>query len=226
MRLMLRVDDIGWRPHNEIDSKLVLARAFHAILDDRPYLAGVIPGILDADGLAWIRSKPSGMTVALHGWKHETGMDGGGCEFEGMGTALCNYLLERGLSLIGPVSDFIPPQNATTPELLGACRRQGLRVWGQPCTSETPLPPEEKDFGTFISAWVPLYGATKWRIAEDRPAILDVLSGMVEHDGAAIVTIHLTWEAGLSRSLDGVRQFADQYGDRLITPDQYLESFE
>lgn len=225
MKLVLRVDDVGLIPHGGQDRGLELAKRFHDAMDGLPYLTAVIPGILDRSGVEWIRSRPARMTVALHGWTHAKGMSGGECEYQGMGRGMCIYALERGLGILGDgILDFVPPWNATTPELLGACRRVGLnRIWGQPYASERPFPPEPKDFGLFIPSWIPLYGATAWRMADDRPALLDVLPAV--GDVTAVMVLHITWEASFSKTFDGVKRLIAEYGDTFISPEEYTRPY-
>jgi len=228
MKICLRVDDVGLRPEGERDAELQLARKLHGIMDGRPYLAAVIAGILDAEGASWVRSEPPGMTTGLHGWTHELGMNGGECEFEGMGAGLSIMLIEQGLARIQgerPIVDFVPPRNALTDDLLAVCRRQGLtRVWGQPFDNG-PFRPDQKYFGIFMPSWVPLYGATRWRVGNPpRAPVLDVLKNHgAEEDFIAIVVLHLTWEASFSPTLQGMRELVERYGNCLVTPERYIK---
>ncbi len=224
MRICVRVDDIGFRPHYELDDGLEMAQEFHAAMRGHPYLAGAIPGILDNGGAAWMRSRPVGMTAAMHGWRHCPGAMGGACEFEGMSRDECAGLLRQALGVLGPVRDFIPPRNAVTDELLDACALEGLsRVWGQPYAAEDPYPPEPSRCGRFVPSWLPLYGATRWRMADDRIPVLDALDTLNERDGTFPVVLHITWEASLSHwSFDGVGELIRRFGDRMISPDEYM----
>jgi hypothetical protein len=224
MKFCVRIDDIGFRPHYELDAELCLAQALHKIFAGRPYLAAVIPGILDDVGADWIRSRPENMTPALHGWKHAKGVSGADSEFENMDEGLCRSLIEQGLQIINRVIDFVPPFNAVTPELLNACSAKGLAtVWGQPYDSPRPFPPELKPWGIYVPSWLPTYGLTLWRASDVRRPVCEVMRENLQGEGVAVVVLHLTWEASFSPELRGVRALIDEFGDQLISPEQYIK---
>jgi len=233
MKFCVRIDDIGFRPHYELDAELCLARRLHEIFGGRPYLAAVIPGILDDVGGDWIRSRPESMTPALHGWMHAKGISGEDNEFENLAEIQCLSLIDQGLRIINgtpagieisrPVIDFVPPFNAVTPELLNACSKKGLmRIWGQPYASPQPFLPERKPWGIYVPSWLPTYGLTLWRSSDIRRALLEALRENLNADGVAVIVLHLTWEASFSPELRGIRALVDEFGDRLISPDQYI----
>jgi hypothetical protein len=228
MRFCIRIDDIGFRPHYELDAELCLAQRLHEVFSGRPYLSAIIPGILDDVGQDWIRSRPAGMTPALHGWKHDMGARGGHNEFEEMPEPACLALLDQGLRLIHrddtpPVVDFVPPFNAVTPELLKACAGTGLkRVWGQPYASPQPLSPERRPWGVFIPSWLPSYGISLWRASDERRSVVEVMRENSKSGNVFVVVLHLTWEASFSPELRGVRAILEEFGDDLISPDQYV----
>jgi hypothetical protein len=226
MNFCIRIDDIGLRPHSGKDAGLLLARKMHEVMSGVPYLAGVIPGILDASGAKWIRSQPEGMTIALHGWDHSVGCNGSQNEFEELGFSTCCSMLSRGLRIIEgakPIVDFIPPFNAVTDELLLACRRSGLRnVWGQPYASSHPYRPERKLWGIYMPSWTPLYGMTLWNVP-DRGPVIDKLRAMKTSREIAIVVLHLTWEASFSDELKGLKALVTELRPQIVSPHKYIE---
>ncbi len=221
MKLCLRVDDFGLFTDKRPDEDLELAHRFHEAMRGFPYLAGIVPGFLSTEAKEWLWSRPEGMMPAVHGWKHQPSSNGVESEFHDFDYWYCRRLLTKGKQIIGDsVVDFIPPWNAL-PELLAmACCDEGLeRVWVAPAEAFTP--PVLTEFGWRIPAWLPGYCATAWRMSEARPSLIDVLE-RVEGDQILPVTLHITWEASFSPVFDGVRQFIDQFGICLITPDEYL----
>lgn len=224
MRLLLRVDDFGLRPDKSTDTALELARAFHEALGGLPYLAGIIPGLIGPEGRAWIRSRPRGLRVALHGWKHRLSAGGVESEFHDLDLDGCRPLLRRGQRLIGPTEDFIPPWNAAPEYLQAACAAEGLRrIWGEPRDDADPPAPERTAHGWYIPAWRPLYGATLWHMGDGRPALVDCLEAAAGRVRRAVVTLHVTWEAVYSPSFWGVARLADRYGPDLVGPEEFLE---
>jgi hypothetical protein len=221
VKLCLRVDDLGLLPDKRPDVALELARRFHEEMRRFPYLAGIVPGWLNHEARLWLRSRPAGMTPAIHGWKHLPSGNGMESEFHDLDYWDCRRLLIQAKQVIGdPVIDFIPPWNAL-PELLAmACCNQSLkRVWGSPLPELTP--PAFTDYGWWIPAWLPGYCATAWRMSEDRPSLLEVLE-TVQGDQVLPVTLHITWEASFSPTFDGVKCFVDRFGPCLISPDEYM----
>jgi hypothetical protein len=226
MNFCIRIDDIGLRPHHVKDAGLQLAQTMHSVMGGVPYLAAVIPGILDAAGAKWIRSKPEGMTIALHGWDHSIGCNGGENEFERLGLSTCCSMLSRGLRMIEgskPIIDFVPPFNAVTDELLLACRRSGINyVWGQPYASPHPYRPERKEWGIYLPSWTPLYGMTIWSIP-DRGPIIEKLRQLRKSKDVAIVVLHLTWEASFTDTLSGLKALVTEFGSQIISPHEYIK---
>lgn len=226
MKICLRIDDIGLKPRGGYDEGLAIAKLLHDSLEGRPYLAGVIPGILDPAGAEWIRSKPEGMTIALHGWRHDIGMLGGNCEFEEMSELLCMQRIEQGLKNVAldhELIDFIPPRNAVSDGMLAACKRAGLaRVWGQSYASDYPFAPEFKEYGLFIPLWTPLCGATLWRMSDTCRPVIDLLKKNAARPEAAIVCLHITWEANFSPAFRGIKELLRSFGDCIISPDEYI----
>jgi hypothetical protein len=225
MDICLRVDDIGLKPHNyeEVDEGLEIARRFHEAMSGAPYIAGIIPTRVDRDGLSWLRSKPTGMTQAIHGYRHAMGMKGEESEFEGMGPGLCIWTLERALKILTMASDFIPPRNALTDILIDACFRQGMiRIWGAPEMGSDPPKPKALEHGHVIGSWYPLYGYLDCYVPDGRAPISATLDAIADRPGAAVAVLHITWEASACPSLDSVRRFVDRHGASLITPEAYL----
>lgn len=232
MKFVIRVDDIGWtdrplpeRPLKEPDRELLIARKFHDAMGGLPYLAGVIPSTLDDAGRYWLSSRPAGMTIAMHGVYH-TRVDGVSSEFRGLNFSECGDRLINGVLKLGMATrHFIPPFNAMEPELEVALRDEEFSVvWGQ--YTELPLCPVKTPFFTFVPSFLPLYGATKWRMKEGDVILLDEIKDFVDKDGAAVITLHLPWE--LARGGDGfggVRELVDRVKDLVVSPEQYLEMY-
>jgi hypothetical protein len=229
MKLCLRVDDLGLGPDKGPDIGLEFAQRCHEEMHGLPYLGGVIPGIIGPAGIRWLRSRPVGLTVALHGWRHEYGPGGVECEFEGMEYRECRNLIRHGLDILKdvPIKDFVPPWNAAPPNLIAACADERIsRIWGEPFRTPDPPALESTSYGWFIPSWWPLYGATIWRMGEDRIPINDALRRLAWRAGAAVVTLHVTWEAAFSAKLDGVKNFVDRFGQCLISPDQLIRDYQ
>lgn len=233
MKVCLRVDDVGWtdRPiGNGIakmpDVGLALARQFHAALGGLPWLGGVIPSVLDADGREWLQSAPSGLTIAQHGTTHAVAADGVHSEYRDMSLPLIRHQIAKGRGRLGlPVTHFIPPFNALEPDLPEALYLEGFRViWGG--LSRWPTPPQPHDMGRmlFVPSWAPLYGATRWRMQEtDRP-LLQVWPEVSDWPGYAVLTLHIPWEAAKDPTFQGVRTLATMIGDVVVAPDEWLQA--
>ncbi len=232
MRLVIRVDDVGWtqeaaeeRPLKKVDVGLKLAQRFHAALGGLPWLAGVIPSALDDDGYKWLLSGPAGLTVAMHGVTHRKSQ-GVDSEFRGMTTKQCESLLTEGVERLGlPTSHFIPPFNALEPELTKALKVTGFKtVWGQ--YEHGMSPPRPMDGLTFVPSYFPLYSATLAPMGADQPPILSQFErgGLLRGPGFAVVTLHLPWEAAKcdADDFEGVRELARVAGKLVVSPDDYL----
>ena len=228
MRLCLRMDDAGWNPANEdkIDRGLELAQHCHALLHGLPYLAAVIPEAVDDAGLAWLQSKPEGMRVAMHGLDHGP-VEFRGLKMERMRERICqarNALAEV------PFEDMVLPNNQFEWGLGTACMHEGVKyLWGgghhtrtDPSTWPTPPPPYPLEDIVFVPSWKPTYAAVTGWMRDDIPPLREVLPGLLDKPGKAVLTIHITWEAGLHKDLDGIRWLADEVGPYLIPAAEYL----
>ena len=228
MQLCLRADDLGWSPHNEdkIDRGLELAQRCHALLQGLPYLAAVIPAAVDDAGLAWLQSGPEGMRVAMHGLDHSP------VEFRGLTIEACRErICEARRALAGvPIEDMVLPNNQYEWGLGIACNHEGIRnVWGGGHHTRTgpsgwPTPPEPYPLEeiVFVPSWKPTYAAVTGWMRDDIPPLRETLPALLELPGKAVLTIHITWEAGLNRDLDGIRWLADEVGPYLIPAAEYL----
>jgi hypothetical protein len=215
------------------DHGLELARRFHAAMQGIPYLGAIIPACVDADGVAWLQSRPDGLTAALHGWDHYP-PGGVRSEFHNCNLDGARALLERGRHHLGlgDLAHFVPPFNAVEEVLPEACYLEGLHyIWGggshgvaQPSDWATQPPPYPLGRVTFVPSWAPTYGATRWRMsAEGPPPLLETLPALLEREGCAVVTLHICWEAAHdAERFDGVRRLVDLIGAHVISPAQYV----
>lgn len=238
MKVCIRVDDIGWTaetafqqsPCKQPDRALSLARRFHRAMLGRPYLAGIIPRAVDEAGREWLRTRPVGMTFAQHGTSHRLAADMVRSEYRDMtGSALRDYVAVGHSALGVPteeIVDFIPPFNALEPELPDALYLEGFRrIWGAPSRWSTPPQPQWLGRCLFVPAWMPLYGATLWRMqAADRP-LIEVWPEVSTWPGYAVLTLHVPWEAAKDgwTLFDGVRRLVGLLGDAILSPSDWLK---
>jgi hypothetical protein len=231
VNFMIRVDDLGWTPDKEPDAGLDLAKRFHEAMAGLPYLGGIIPAMLDDDALAWLSSKPAGLTIALHGWDHSR-VDGVDSEFRGKDLDECREMLYRGQKRMdGPHFHLIPPFNSVEPDLPEACYLEAIRyIWGggrhdrkEPSMWATPPQPYPLGRVTFVPSWIPTYAATLWRMSEECPPLTEKLPRLLDRLGKAVITLHITWESARCDDLEGVRWLVDQIKDRVISPDEFLK---
>lgn len=230
MKLVVRVDDFGWTdrewrvPVKHRDIGLCLARRFHSALGGVPYLAAVIPSALDSGGMDWLASRPAGLTVAAHGYNHVPGTGGVHSEMHGLQYEQMRHALSLVRHVLGPTPHFVPPFNALESQQPEALWHEGFRyVWGAP--SEWPTPPEPRTIYRdlmLVPAWLPLYGASVFRMSADARPLVDVLPRVMQLPGAAVLTLHLPWEFSRDPELTGLRQLVAMIRDSVITAEQYL----
>lgn len=225
--IAIRVDDIGWTdevlrpPIKKADQGLELARRFHGAMGGAPYLAGVIPAYVDQVGIDWIRSKPDGMAVALHGWDHGANRRNDRDEFSGLSSQEIREKIAMGQARVGPTSHFIPPYNALPPALAEAIWHEDIRyIWGREVDWPTPPSPFEVDRCWMIPSWAKLYGVSKYQLSPGMPILVNMVKSIPAVP--AVLTLHIPWEASNDPSFDGVRRLIDMIRDRIVTPDQYV----
>lgn len=230
MKFVLRLDDVGWteKPEKELplkkpDGGLALAQRFCKAMGGAPWLAGVIPDALDKDGVAWLRSRPKGLTVAMHGVTHRR-VDGVDSEFRGYSRPRCTVELESGKIKLGvKTRHFIPPFNALEPELREALPVSGFSVvWGH--YSQDPQPPRQEGSITFVPSYYPLYSATLVTMGAGPAPLVDTIPYLLGRPGALVITLHLPWEAAKCDGADfeGVRELMGILGGNVISPEEYL----
>jgi hypothetical protein len=228
LNFCIRVDDFGYLPGTPkpVDKGLQLAQRFHEVMSGLPYIAGVIPACLDADGLKWLATRPIGLQIALHGWDHRM-VDGVDSEFRGLDGRGCRDRIASGqqvLNGIGCLTEhFIPPFNAIEPLLPEACYFEGIRyIWGAP--SDWPTPPQPHPMGSlmFVPSWKPLYAASLWQIGNDDRPLSGALQQIFDLPGKAVITLHITWEAAKCADFRGLLWLIDLIGDRVISPAEHL----
>jgi hypothetical protein len=228
----VRVDDIGWQSSNKRDRGLELAQKFHEAMAGQPYLAAVIPGALDRDGVDWLTSSPACVTVALHGLVHQRSEDDVASEFRGMDLEKCRNLICRGKRILEnmPIKHMVLPFNAYEPQLDEACYLEGIRwIWGGAnhstvVPSSWPTPPQPYPLGRlgFVPSWAPTYAATHWRMGADDVPLCETLPRILEWPGKCVLTLHITWEASRSRDFAGVRWLSETISNHVITIEEYL----
>lgn len=231
MKFCIRVDDIGLSnreadtvPDKLPDTGCEIAKRFHAAMSGLPYVAAVVPAALDEEGGNWIRSRPPGMTVALHGWDHST-RAGVADEFHGMSVKEMRERIDWGQKKIGPVRHYCPPFNGDEKGLYEACYHEGIRyIWGMP--SRWPTPPQPWQVYRellFIPAWRDLYGATGWKQGKDGvPPLLSTLPDYMKRDGVAVLTLHIGWQAAKNPDFSGVAAMADLIRGNVISPEDFV----
>jgi hypothetical protein len=224
----LRLDDAGWNPASEdkIDHGLSLFQRCHGLLQGLPYLAAVIPSCVDADGLAWLQSRPEGMRVAMHGLDHEP------VEFRGLTMDECRERICQGRRALTevPCGDLVLPNNQFEWGLGTACMHEGIRyLWGgghhtRTDPSDWPTPPQPYPIENviFVPSWKPTYAAVTGWMRDDIPPLREVLPDLLDWPGKAVLTVHITWEAGLHKDLEGIRWLADEIGSYIIPAAEYL----
>ena len=232
MKFCIRVDDFGWTSSGTKDPGLEMAQKYHAAMQGLPYLAAVIPSCVDGKGLAWLRSCPDALTVAMHGFNHELSGSKVASEFHDSNRAECRLRIALGKRALQnvPVAHMVLPFNAYEPDLAEACYLEGLHfIWGgsSHCEREPsrwPVPPPPYPLGrvTFVPSWEPTYAATLWRMKPtDRP-LEETLPALLDQPGKAIITLHITWEAAKCEDFKGVRWLVDLIRDRIISSEEYL----
>jgi hypothetical protein len=186
----------------------------------------VIPAALDMDGMVWLRAQPQGLTVAAHGYCHALAADNIASEFHDLDLDEMRELLCLAQSVVGPTVHFVPPFNAIAGSTqCHALWHEGFRyVWGEPSSWPTPPEPTElfRDL-LLICAWLPLYGASTFRMTTDSRPLTEVVPRALQLPGAAVLTLHLPWEHSRHPDFAGVRQLVDMIADHVISPEMYLQ---
>ena len=231
MRFLLRVDDFGLshREGERVPDKLPdvgceIARRFHDAMSGLPYLAAVVPAALDEAGGAWIRSRPAGMTVALHGWDHSTRGTVHN-EFHGLTMTEMRDKIAAGYKIVGGCKWFIPTFNACEEGLFEACWHESIRfVCGAP--SYWPTPPQPwsvyRDV-LFVPSWALTYGATGWQQGKNGPPpLLETVPMLLNLPGLAVLTLHVNWESAKDAEFKGVRALAEVLRGHVVTPEEFV----
>lgn len=230
MRWLLTVDDYGWTseesekpPMKKRDVGLRIARKFHETLNGIPYVAGIIPAEVDAEGLEWIRSNPHNMFVALHGYDHSD-PTGDRNEFKGMSESEVRQKVDAGQRVIGPTPYWIPTYNGLNPDQVAAMHHEGIRyIFGR--EQHWPSPPStvEMDRGVvFVPRWKCLYGAFGWVQGGANQRLLDEMVDRCEQPGVAVMTIHLPWESARDPEFRHAAVVGKVWRDYFITPEQFI----
>jgi hypothetical protein len=225
MIVTIRVDDIGWKPHaTGRDKDLSLAQKFHVAMQGVPYLGAVIPICLDDRGREWLQSRPKGLTVAMHGITHEMVEPGVESEFAGRELRECSAMIALGKRILGVETEhFVAPWNHYGESLHEALSISGIiRHWVGPVADDKPESVRHLLEYSMAYAWKPLYGAILWPAGTDGIALAETMPEIMEREGRAVLTLHLTWEAAKGDDFKGVRWFVEKYMDQVISPEEYI----
>ena len=224
MRIAIRLDDIGLQPFAGTDAGLQLARACHDAMQGSPYLGAVIPASLDDEGRGWLKSRPQGMTVAMHGVTHKMVAERIESEFAGRERRECATMIELGMLMLGvPVDHFVAPYNHYGANLDEALADNGIRYhWTGPTIENDPSPVVHMGRYVAVPAWKPLYGALLWPPGPGRP-LCESIPMIMERPGMAVLTLHATWEASQGKEFKGIRWLIERYADRIISPEIYTQ---
>ena len=230
MRFMIRCDDLGLTPESAEtpsgkarDKGLGLARRFHAAMQGVPFLGATIPGEVDAEGVEWIRSRPAGLTVALHGYRHATLVQRN--EFLNESSAFIREKIAEAQRRIGPTKFYVPPHNQIDAEHIEPLWHEGIRyVFGREQEWPTPPSPVEMARGVmFYPAWSTLYGATAWTQGSATEPLLDVLPKIEHAEGKAVMTLHLPWQSAKDPDFLSVRVMAARYGHMFVSAEEFVK---
>lgn len=229
MKFAIRVDDVAWTadeieppPCKAPDVGLTHAQRFHAAMQGQPYLAGIIPTCLDAEGHAWLRSQPPGLTPAIHGWTHRR-VEGVDSEYRDLTLWQMRERLEAAKHVIGPTQHTIPPFNAVEADFPQACYLENIQyIWGAPSTWPTPPQPYPAGSILLVPSWMPTYAVTVGRMNGDMKPLLETLPNLLKFPGQAVITLHIPWELGKDPTFDGVKRMVDLLGDRILSPEEYV----
>lgn len=226
MKVVVRVDDVGWKPpegEDRQDNGLDLFHKFHAAMSGVPFLAAVIPACLDDAGRQWLESKPAGLTVGMHGVDHQR--EGGNCgEFSWLQKEQVVDRVKLGLSLMpAGVEHFVAPWNDYGEHLHDVLALAGVKYhWTEPEYSENPSWIERKQDYSIIPAWAPLYGCIAWPSGPGQSPMLERIPEIMKREGRAVLTLHITWEASRGGEFTGVQWLVANYRHLILTPEEYL----
>jgi peptidoglycan/xylan/chitin deacetylase (PgdA/CDA1 family) len=189
-----------------------------------PYLAAVVPAELDDDGRQWLASNPEGMTIAMHGVTHRRMPPGADSEFAGRGREECFDMIESGKRMLGVMTNhFVAPFNYYGEHLHAVLCENDICVhWTGPTVADVPSPPEDNGDYVAVPAWRPLYGALLWPSGTYERPLCEAMPELMEMQGRAVLTLHLTWEAARGEEFEGVRWLVERYGDRVISLEEYF----
>jgi hypothetical protein len=223
------VDDCGFLPTDAPkklpDKGLVLMKAFHLAMQGMPYLGAVIPACLDREGRDWLESQPKGLTVAMHGFRHQQIRPGLQSEFAEVGFVKCDSWIEAAKKMLKvPTQHFVAPFNSYTTDLSNALLRHGFNIHWMGISESPDIPMIKWEPGlTEIWCWSPLYSATLWKMSPESIPLVRTLPSVIGRPGTAVICLHITWEAAkCDNDFTGIRWLVDQVGDRLISPDEFL----
>lgn len=230
MILLLRVDDVGFTPEESDtvsgkrhDVGLSLAKRFYASLQGVPFLAACVPDSIDDVGVGWLKSRPKGLSVALHGYRHATMIQRN--EFLNAGDFTIREKISAAQKRIGPTKFYVPPHNVIDAEHVEPLWHEGIRyIFGREEEWPTPPSPREMAKGVrFYPAWARLYGATAWTQGAATEPILDALPKVENAEGKAVITLHVTWQAAKDPDFLSVRVMAQRYGHLFISPEEFVK---
>lgn len=226
MNFSVIIDDFGWTTKatpgpdgvKYPDTKLEIGKRIHDAMSGLPYVAAVIPGALDRDGIRWIESKPAGLTIALHGWDHIP-VKGMRNEYYEQSVETIREKLNAGLDVIGRTPYTVPPWNATTDQFLVACGQVGLRyIFTTHEQADSPAPFKRGDVWV-VPRWRDTYGMAR----HGKDDLIRRVEDLAAIPGSAILTLHANWEFAVDQSLKNVKALAAALKGRCVTIQEYTE---
>ncbi len=194
-------------------------------MQGRPYLAAAIPGELDDEGREWLKSGPAGLSIAMHGLRHFPARLGVESEFAGLSHGQCLDMIWEAKELLGlETSHFVAPWNHYTQNLVDALLEEDIDIhWTGAQYGTVPPDPIRTVARCIVPAWATLYGSLLWPSGANMKALSHAMPEVMERPGCAVLTLHITWESRDGMDFSGIRWLIEHYGDRIISPEQYLE---
>ena len=133
VKVIIRVDDVGWGLNKRIDYLMADYANFHKLFKERnmPYCPCIIPAVCDKDMVGWMHDNfyPE-VTPCLHGWNHERSMTPDD-EFGGLQPIITRRRVLAGIEELQPLTVYgmSAPWNRYSSVLTDACKEAGLKFF-------------------------------------------------------------------------------------------------
>jgi SAM-dependent methyltransferase len=211
MKVILRVDDLGWVPPDKLADKdlayvdrWLAAGKLHGV----PGAFGVMPAVLGREACRAIQERIPGPYLAVHGWDHVHRA------VVGIGE------MADGRDMLGRTEQYIPPFNEYDVSTMLYWERVGGRLfYGGFKGEHHHLAAWPQTFGklTHIPAWRPSYDRAG-PLLESLPWLR---SRFRDSPVPCVLTLHCTWDAA---NLPAVGELIDAVRDEIVEP-VYAETF-